>query len=113
MMQILDKQGLIYLWSKITQKINDHASSSVTTATLSASGWVQNSATGVYEQTVALSGLTSDSKVDFETDLVTLSGLKSPIQPVNNNGTLIASTLEAPTTNITVQITISKTKSMS
>lgn len=113
MMQMLDKSGLTYLWSKIMQKINDHPSSSITTATLSASGWIQDSETGVYEQTISLSGLTPDSKVDFETDLVTLSGLKSPIQPVNNNGTLIASTLEAPTTNITVQITISKTKFMS
>ena len=83
-------------------------SGKVSSVTLTAAGWTQDPVSNLYTQIVTVSGLTANCKVDFDTDVVTASNLSASIRPVNNNGVLSAVTVEPPTEDIAVQVTVTK-----
>ena len=78
--------------------------------TLTASGWTQDEATGLYLQPVTIEGLTAKHRVDLDADYTTEMGLPAAIQPCNENGSFYAVTSTPPETDITVQYTLIWTK---
>lgn len=77
----------------------------VTTATLTSTGWTQQS-DGTWRQTVSGITVTANQKVDFDCDVVTAASIPAQIRPYNENGTLYAVTTQKPTNAISVQCTI-------
>lgn len=77
----------------------------ITTATLTASGWAQQS-DETYRQAVSSVTVTANQKVDFDCDVATAASLPAQIRPYNEDGTLYAVTTQPPESDITVQCTI-------
>ena len=97
---------------ELPEIIQQEAKVSVGTVILPAAAWSQDPVSQLYTQPVTIPGLTADSKVDFDAGLSVMAELPASIQPVNDNGSLSAVTLEPPETDIQVQVTITNTQTI-
>ena len=82
----------------------------VYTLTLASSSWAADSTSGMYTQAVTIAGATANTKVDLDADLLTAQNIPSAIRIYNDNGSCCAYTVQAPTSDITVQATAIETE---
>lgn len=76
--------------------------------TLLSSSWTQSGE--IFVQTITIPNSNSNTKVDLYTDVQTEAKIASPIRAVNENGTITAQTLVAPSEDLTVQAVASEVK---
>lgn len=78
------------------------------TITLLSSSWTQSGQ--IFVQTITIPNSNANTKVDLYTDVQTEAKIASPIRAVNENGTITAQTLVAPSEDLTVQAVASAVK---
>ena len=71
------------------------------TITLTAEGWQASGE--ILMQPITIPNAGTNTKVDLYTDMQTEATIASPIRAVNDNGTITAQTMVAPTEDLTVQ----------
>ena len=116
----VDGYGLAKIrdWAKkkfLSQSVAEKKKTARTTITLSPTGW---SGSGPYTQVVSLTGanITANSKIDLQPTPAVLAQLMEDdvtgLVPTNDNGTVTITALgAAPTTALSIQATITETKS--
>ena len=76
--------------------------------TLLSSAWTQSGE--IFIQPITIPNSNANTKVDLYTDVQTEATIASPIRAVNENGTITAQTLVAPSEDLTVQAVASAVK---